>query len=61
MTFLNDFFNLSLFDKDIEPRYGRTRTKGFFSTARVVSFAMCLLFIYLLKQFIYKIFRVVVF
>ena len=27
--FFTDFFNLVLVCKDIEPRYGRTRTRGF--------------------------------
>ena len=29
--FFNDFFNLVLVCKDIEPRYGRTRARDFFS------------------------------
>ena len=29
--FFNDFFNLVLVCKDIEPRYVRTRTRGFLS------------------------------
>ena len=33
--FFNDFFNLVLVCKDIEPRYGRTRTRGFFSTVKI--------------------------
>ena len=39
--FFNDFFNLVLVCKDIEPRYGRTRTRDFFLTVRVVSFTIC--------------------
>ena len=34
----HDIFNLVQIYKDIEPRYGRTRTRGFFSVVRVVSF-----------------------
>ena len=33
----NNFFKLVLAFKDIEPRYGRTRTRDFFSIVRVVS------------------------
>ena len=33
--FANDFFNLVLDCKVIVPKYGITRTKGFFSTVRV--------------------------
>ena len=36
--FSNDFINLDLVCKDIEPRYGKTRTRGFYSTSRVVFF-----------------------
>ena len=35
--FFNDFFNLVLVSKDIEPSNGRTRTRGFLSTVRVIS------------------------
>ena len=31
----NDFLNLVLVCKDIEPRYGRARTRGFFSMLRI--------------------------
>ena len=44
----NDFFNLFLACKDIESSYGRTKTRGirgFFSTFRVVSVTMYMLFI----------------
>ena len=50
----NDFFNLVLFCKDIEPKYGRTRTRGFFSTVRVVSFTTCMLSINFLKHLFIK-------
>ena len=54
-----DFFNLVLVCKDIEPRYGRTRTRGFFSTVRVVYFQ-----VYVIHKpfdtFIYGIFRVAI-
>ena len=39
----NDVFNLVLVCKYIEQRYGRTKTRGFFSTARVASFTTILL------------------
>ena len=55
--FFNDFFNLVLVFKDIEPRFGRTWTRGFFSTVRVASFTTCMFF----KAFIYKIFTVAMF
>ena len=57
----NDFFNLVLVCKDIEPRYGRTRTRGFSSTVRVVSFTTCMLSNNFFKAFIYKIFGVAIF
>ena len=44
------FFNLVIVCEDIEPRYGRTRTRGLFSTVRVVSFTTCMLSINLLKH-----------
>ena len=57
--FLDDFFNLvELFlqlCKDFKQRYGRTRTRGFFSTARVVSLIACMLFINLLKHLFLKV------
>ena len=53
--FFNDFFNLILVCKDIEPRYGKTRAKGFFSSVRVVSFTTCVLSINLLKHKIFKV------
>ena len=33
--FFNEFFNVVLVFKGIEPRYGRTRKRGFFSATRV--------------------------
>ena len=43
--FFNDFLNFFLVCKDIEPRCGRTRARGFFSTVRVVSWlCVCLKF-----------------
>ena len=39
--FLNDFFNLVLVCKDIKPKHGRTKTRGFFSTVSVVSSIRC--------------------
>ena len=51
---LDDLFNLVLVCKDIEPRYGRTRTREFFSTVRSVSFTTCILFKNLLKQLFIK-------
>ena len=54
----NEFFDLVLVCKDTEPRYGRTRTRGFFSAVRVVFLIKKMLFINLLKHtFIYNIFR----
>ena len=50
----NDFFNLVLVCKDIKPRYGRTRTRGFFSTVRIVYFTTCILSINFLKHFFIK-------
>ena len=41
--FFNDFFNLVLVCKDIELRYGRTRTNGIFSTVRIVALTTCML------------------
>ena len=52
--FFNDFFNLVLVCKDIEARYGRTRTRDFFSTVRVVSLTTCMHFINLLKHLFKK-------
>ena len=48
------FLNLVLVCNDIEPRYERTRTRGFCSTVRVVSFTMCMLSINLLKHLFIK-------
>ena len=53
--FFNDFFYLVLGRKGIEPRYGRTRIRGYFSTVRVVSFATCMLTIYVLKHVFIKV------
>ena len=36
--FSKDFFNLVLFCKDIKPRYGRTRTRGFFLTVSLFNY-----------------------
>ena len=47
---VNDFLNLVLVYKNIEPRHGRNRTRDFFSTVRVVSFTTCMLSIDLLKH-----------
>ena len=52
--FFNDFFNQALVCKDNEPRYGRTSTRGFFSTVRVVSFTTYMLSINLLKHLLVK-------
>ena len=52
--FFSDFFNLVLVCEDIEPRYGRTRTRDFFSTVRVVYFKICMLSINFLKHFLIK-------
>ena len=52
--FLDDLFNLVLVCKDIEPKYGRTRTREFFSTVRSVSFTTCMLFKNLLKHLFIK-------
>ena len=51
---LNDFFNLILVYKDIEPRYVRTRTRGFLLIVRVVSLITCMLSINLLKYLFVK-------
>ena len=48
--YFNGLFNLFVVFKDIESRNGRTRTKGFFSTVRVVSLTTCMLSINLLKH-----------
>ena len=40
--------------KDSEPRYTRTRTRGFFSTVRVVSFTTCTLSINFFKHLLIK-------
>ena len=50
----NDFLNLVVVFKDIEPGYGRIRTRDFFSTVRVVYFTACLLSIKLLKHLFIK-------
>ena len=50
--FFNNFLNLVLVCKDTEPRYGKTRTRGFFSTIRVVS--TCMLSINFLKHLLIK-------
>ena len=52
--FFNDFFNVVLVCKDIGPRYGRTRTRGFFSAVRVVSFTTGMLSINFLKNLFIK-------
>ena len=41
--FFNGLFNLVLVSKDIEPRNGRNRARGFFSTDRVVFLTKCML------------------
>ena len=48
--FFDGFLNLVLVCKDIELRYGRTRTREFFPTVRVVSFTTCMLSINFLKH-----------
>ena len=48
--FFNKFLDLFLVCKDIEPRYGRSSTRGFYSTVRVVSVTTCMLFINLLNH-----------
>ena len=57
--FLNDFFNLVLICKDIERKYQRTRTIGFFPTVRVVSFTTCIHKSF--ERFIYKVFTITIF
>ena len=52
--FFNDFFNQALVCKDIEPMYGRTSTRDFFSTVRVVSFTTYMLSINLSKHLLVK-------
>ena len=52
--FFNDFFDLVVVCKDIEPRYGGTRTRGFFSTVRLVSFTTCMFFIIFLRHISYS-------
>ena len=37
--FFNDFFNLVVDCKDVDPRYGRTRLRGFFSEQRLLFFS----------------------
>ena len=53
--FFNNLLNLVLLCKDMELRYGRIRTGGFFSTVRVVSFTtLRLLSIIFLKHLFIK-------
>ena len=52
--FFNNFFNLVLGCNDIEPRYGRTRTRVFFLTVRKVPFTTCILSINFLKHLFIK-------
>ena len=59
--FMNDFFNLVLVCKVIEPSYGRTRTRGFFSILRVVPLTTSVLSINLLKHFRVAIFKKICF
>ena len=47
-------FYLVLVCKDIELRYGMTRTKDFFSTERAVSLTTCMLSVNLLKDLFVK-------
>ena len=54
MFYLDDSFNLAQVYKDIELKYGRTRTKDFFSTVRVVSLGSRMLYINLLKHLFIK-------
>ena len=56
----NDSFNLVLDCKDIEPKYRRTRTRGFLSTVRVISLTTCMLSMSF-ETIIHKIFRVAIF
>ena len=46
----NDSFNLVLVCKDIEPRNGRTRTRGYFRTFTVVSLTRYMLYLNFLKH-----------
>ena len=41
---LDDFFNLVQVFKDITPRDGRTRTRGYFSAVKVSALTTCMLF-----------------
>ena len=59
--YFNDLLKLVLVYKDIEPRNGGTRTKGFFSTVRVVSLTTCMLSINFLKHFKVAIFKKICF
>ena len=52
--FSNDLFNFVLNCKYIEPRYGRTKKRGFFSIVRIVSFTICMLSINFLKHLFIK-------
>ena len=52
--FFDYFFNWVLVCKDIEPRYRRTRDRGFFSTVRVVFFTRCMLSINFLNYLFIK-------
>ena len=52
----NNFFNFLLVYEDIEPRYGRTRTRSFIPTVTVVSSTTRMLFINVYK--IYKIYNI---
>ena len=48
----NEFLNLLLVCKDTEPRYRKTKARGFFSTVRAFPLTMCILYINLLKHFL---------
>ena len=52
--FCNDFLNLVLVCKDVEQRYGRTRTRGFFSTVRLFTFTSSMLAISFLEHLFLK-------